>query len=196
MAAGAEAEYPPLPAGQLTVVTLALALAVFMNVLDVSIANVSIPTIAGDLAVSANRGTWIITSFAVSNAIAVPISGWLARRVGEVRLFVICTLLFTLFSWLCGLSSSFPMLLLSRALQGAVAGPMIPLSQSLLLANYPHNKRGFANGIWGMTAVVGEGEKLVGIVTIGDVVKAIISEQEAVIQELKGYVDEALKNRT
>lgn len=144
-----------LDTAQRAVITMALALAVFMNVLDVSIANVSIPTIAGFLGVSAENGTWVITSFAVSNAIAVPISGWLARRVGEVRLFVICTLLFTLFSWLCGMSFSFPMLLIARALQGAAAGPMIPLSQSLLLSNYPREKHGFANGIWGMTAVVG-----------------------------------------
>lgn len=145
----------PLPTAQRAVVTVALALAVFMNVLDISIANVSIPTIAGSLGVSADQGTWVITSFAVANAIAVPVSGWLARQVGEVKLFTICTLLFTLFSWLCGFSFTFPMLLAFRALQGAVAGPMIPLSQSLLLSNYPHDQRGFANGIWGMTAVVG-----------------------------------------
>lgn len=160
-------DHPPLPPGRLTLVTILLALAVFMNVLDISIANVSIPTIAGYLAVSANQGTWIITSFAVSNAVAVPISGWLARRFGEVRLFVVCTLLFTLFSFLCGFSFSFPMLLAARALQGAAAGPMIPISQSLMLANYPHHRRGFANGIWGMTAVVGPvaGPVLGGVIT-------------------------------
>ena len=147
--------HPPLPAGALFVVTLSLALAVFMNVLDVSIANVSIPAIAGNLGVSTSQGTWVITSFAVANAIAVPVSGWMAKRVGEVKLFVWCTVLFTLFSFLCGLSGSFVMLLVMRAAQGVVAGPMIPLSQSLLLANYPPDKRGFANGIWGMTAVVG-----------------------------------------
>ncbi len=151
----AESRRAPLAPAQRSAVTIGLALALFMNVLDVSIANVSIPTIAGFLGVSADQGTWVITSFAVANAIAVPISGWLARQVGEVKLFVICTLLFTLFSWLCGLSFTFPMLLLFRALQGAVAGPMIPLSQSLLLANYPDDQRGLANGIWGMTAVVG-----------------------------------------
>ncbi|MDN5937934.1 MAG: DHA2 family efflux MFS transporter permease subunit [Salinisphaera sp.] len=146
---------PLLPAGPRALVTFSLALAVFTNVLDISIANVSIPTIAGELAVSSSQGTWIITSFAAANAVAVPISGWLAKRVGEVRLFVICTLLFTLFSFACGISFTFPMLLISRALQGAVAGPMIPLSQSLLLQNYPRHQHGFANGVWGMTAVVG-----------------------------------------
>ena len=127
----------PLPLTQRAIVTVGLALGVFMNVLDVSIANVSIPTISGDLGVSSDDGTWIITSFSVANAVAVPISGWLARQVGEVRLFVVSTLLFTLFSVLCGFSSSFPMLLIARILQGATAGPMIPLSQSLLLPNYP-----------------------------------------------------------
>src|SRR5699024_3379507 len=125
-------ERAPLALGARAVVTFALAMAVFMNVLDVSIANVSIPTIAGSLGVSADQGTWIITSFAVANAIAVPVSAWLARQLGVVRLFVICTLLFTLFSWLCGFSLSFPMLVTFRILQGAVAGPMIPISQSLL----------------------------------------------------------------
>ncbi len=155
MAAERHAQPAPFEGAALALITVSLALAVFMNVLDTSIANVSVPTIAGDLAVSADQGTWIITSFAVSNAIAVPLTGWLAKRFGEVRLFVVCTLLFTLTSWLCGLSFTFPMLLLMRTAQGAVAGPMIPLSQSLLLANYPSEKRGLANGIWGMTAVVG-----------------------------------------
>ncbi|QEA38979.1 DHA2 family efflux MFS transporter permease subunit [Pistricoccus aurantiacus] len=146
---------PPLSGGRLIGATIVLALAVFMNVLDVSIANVSIPTIAGDLAVSASQGTWIITVFAVCNAVTVPISGWLSRRFGQVRLFVFCTLLFTLFSWLCGFASNFELLLTFRGLQGAAAGPMIPISQSLLLACYPREKRGLANGIYGMTAVVG-----------------------------------------
>src|SRR5215469_7246349 len=102
-----------LPVVQRAIVTLGLALGVFMNVLDVSIANVSIPTISGDLGVSSDDGTWIITSFSVANAVAVPISGWLARQIGEVRLFVISTLLFTFFSVLCGFSFSFPMLLMA-----------------------------------------------------------------------------------
>ena len=141
--------------GKLVLVTVAVSLAIFMNVLDTSIANVSIPTIAGDLGVSPSQGTWVITVFAVAMAIAVPITGWLARLVGEVKLFVASVLLFTLFSLFCGLAINFEMLLVGRVLQGAVAGPMIPLSQSLLLASYPDDKRGMANGIWGMTAVVG-----------------------------------------
>ncbi len=139
---------------QLVLLTLAVSLGVFMNVLDTSIANVAIPTIAGNMAVSADQGTWIITSFTVSTAIVLPLTGWLARRFGEVRLFVISTVLFTLTSVLCGLSTSLPMLVFFRVLQGAAAGPMIPLSQSLLLANYPPDKKGLATGLWGMTAVV------------------------------------------
>ncbi|HEX7381165.1 MAG TPA: DHA2 family efflux MFS transporter permease subunit [Nevskiaceae bacterium] len=166
-AAAQDGEYPWLPPAQLALLTVALGLGVFMNSLDTSIANVSIPTIAGDLAVSADNGTFIITSFAVANAVAVPISGWLAKRFGEVRLFVVCTLLFTLFSLTCGLAPTFPLLLVSRALQGAAAGPMIPISLSLLLANYPKARQGFANGIWGMTAIVGPvaGPVLGGIIT-------------------------------
>ena len=81
-----------------------MSLAVFMNILDTSIANVAIPTIAGDLAISPNQGTWVITSFTVSMAIFLPLSGWMGRRVGEVRLFIFATLLFSLLSLACGLA--------------------------------------------------------------------------------------------
>lgn len=139
---------------RLVLLTFSLSLGIFMNVLDYSIANVAIPTIAGDLAVSPNQGTWVITSFAVSQAIMLPITGWLARRFGEVRLFVLSTLLFSVTSMLCGLSINLPMLVFFRVLQGAVSGPMIPLSQSLLMANYPAEKQGLATSIWAMVAVV------------------------------------------
>jgi len=144
----------PITGGTLALATLGLALATFMQVLDTTIANVSIPAIAGDLGVSPTQGTWVITSFAVSNAIAVPLTGWLARRFGEVKLFTIATLLFTLASWGCGLANSLPMLLAFRVLQGLVAGPMIPLSQSLLLAIYPPARKGVALALWSMTTLV------------------------------------------
>lgn len=144
----------PLKGTRLLLMTISLSLGIFMNVLDISIANVAIPTIAGDLAVSPDQGTWVITSFAVSQAIMLPITGWLARRFGEVRLFLFSTALFTFTSVLCGLSVNLPMLVVFRVLQGAVSGPMIPLSQSILLANYPEDKKGFATGLWAMTAVV------------------------------------------
>ncbi|MER1966481.1 DHA2 family efflux MFS transporter permease subunit [Castellaniella sp. GW247-6E4] len=153
--AQAAQEYAPLEGSARTFGTIALSAAVFMNVLDSSIANVSIPTIAGDLGVSATQGTWVITSFAVANAITVPLTGWLTQRFGQVRLFVLSVLLFVLSSWLCGFAWSLESLVFFRVLQGAVAGPMIPLSQSLMLATYPKAKAGMALAMWSMTILIG-----------------------------------------
>jgi len=144
----------PLTGTPLVLGTVALSLATFMNVLDSSIANVSLPAIAGDLGVSPNQGTWVITSFGVSNAISVPLTGWLTQRFGAVRLFVTSVILFVLASWLCGLASSLEMLIGFRVLQGLVAGPMIPLSQTLLLSSYPPSKAGMALAMWAMTTLV------------------------------------------
>lgn len=144
---------PPIKGFELVLFTLAVSLGIFMNVLDTSIANVAIPTIAGNLAVSPDEGTWVITSFTVSMAIVLPLTGWLGRRFGEVRLFVLSTLLFTVASILCGLSTNLSMLVIFRVIQGAVAGPMIPLSQSLLLSNYPADKKGLATSLWATVAV-------------------------------------------
>src|SRR5580700_2483833 len=105
---------PPLKGSRLVLLTVSLSLGIFMNVLDVSIANVAIPTIAGDLAVSPDQGTWVITSFAVSQAIMLPITGWLAKRFGEVRLYVLSTFLFTIVSVLCGLAENLSMLVFFR----------------------------------------------------------------------------------
>ena len=149
-----QSHFKPLQGGALAMLTLMLSLATFMLVLDSTIANVAIPTIAGDLGASSSQGTWVITSFGVANAISIPITGWLAKRFGEVRLFLIATLLFVLASWLCGIANSLEMLIVFRVLQGAVAGPIIPLSQSLLLNNYPPEKRGMALAFWSMTIVV------------------------------------------
>ncbi|MBP6345393.1 DHA2 family efflux MFS transporter permease subunit [Neisseriaceae bacterium CLB008] len=146
--------HQPLNGSRLVWVTLALSLAVFMQVLDSTIANVALPTISGNLGAATSQGTWVITSFAVANAISVPLTGWLAKRFGEVRLFVVSTLLFTLASWLCGIAPSLELLIFFRIIQGAVAGPMIPLSQSLLLSAYPPEKRGMALALWSMTIIV------------------------------------------
>lgn len=144
----------PLEGAARTWGTIALSAATFMNVLDTSIANVSLPAIAGDLGVSPNQGTWVITSFAVANAIAVPLTGWLSQRVGQVRLFVLSVLLFVLASWLCGLAPNMSSLIALRALQGFVAGPMIPLSQGLLLSSYPRALAGLAMAMWSMTTLI------------------------------------------
>jgi len=148
------AELRPLSGMPLILGTLALALATFMNVLDTSIANVSLPAIAGNLGASANQGTWIITSFGVANAISVPLTGWLTQRVGAVRLFTASVLLFVLTSWLCGFAPTLESLIFFRILQGLVAGPMIPLSQALLLSTYPKEKSGTALSMWSMTTLV------------------------------------------
>jgi len=148
-------ESPPQLLGlKLVLATIALGLGSFMNVLDISIANVSLPSIAGDFAVSPAQGTWIITSYAVSEAIMLPLTGWLAGRFGDVRQFTVATLLFTLASLLCGASQSFEMLLISRVLQGVVGASMIPLSQSLIIKIFPANKRGAALGIWSLTLII------------------------------------------
>ncbi|WP_394782230.1 DHA2 family efflux MFS transporter permease subunit [Undibacterium sp.] len=149
------ADLPPLTGSKLVLATLAVALATFMNVLDSSIANVAIPTISGNLGVSVDEGTWVITLFAAANAISIPLTGWLTQRVGQIRLFVIAILLFTFSSWLCGIAPTLPILLVARILQGAVAGPLIPLSQAILLSSYPKAKSGLALSLWAMTATVG-----------------------------------------
>src|SRR3982075_639421 len=137
-----------------TIGTIALSLATFMNVLDTSIANVSIPAIAGDLGVSPDQGTWVITSFGVANAISLPLTGWLTRTFGQVKLFIWSVTLFTVASFLCALAPSLNMLILFRVLQGAGAGPMMPLSQALLLSSYPKAKAGAALGMWSITTLV------------------------------------------
>src|SRR4051794_13942412 len=144
----------PLTGSALALGSIALSLATFMNVLDTSIANVSIPAISGDLGVSPDQGTWVITSFGVANAISLPLTGWLTRRYGQVRLFLVSVLLFVVASFLCGLAPSIELLILFRVIQGAVAGPMIPLSQSLLLSTYPKEKAGSALALWGITTLV------------------------------------------
>src|SRR5581483_11621643 len=149
-----QGEPQPLKGSTLALGTVALSLATFMNVLDTSIANVSLPSIAGDLGVSPDQGTWVITSFGVANAISLPLTGWLTRRFGQVRLFIWAVGLFVLSSFLCALAPSIGFLILFRVMQGAVAGPMIPLSQALLLSSYPKEKSGTALAMWSMTTMV------------------------------------------
>jgi DHA2 family multidrug resistance protein len=144
----------PLKGSALALGTVAVSLATFMNVLDTSIANVSLTAIAGDLGVSPEQGTWVITSFGVANAISLPLTGWLTQRYGQVRLFTASIALFVLASLACGLAPSLELLILFRVVQGAVAGPMIPLSQALLLSSYPQKKAGTALAFWSITTLV------------------------------------------
>jgi DHA2 family multidrug resistance protein len=150
----APAEPAPLAGGTLALLTVGLALGTFMEVLDTSIANVAVPTISGNLGVANSEGTWVISSYSVASAIAVPLTGWLARRVGEVRLFTLSVLLFTLASAACGFASNFETLIAFRLVQGLVSGPMVPLSQTILMRSYPPEKRGLALGLWAMTVIV------------------------------------------
>ncbi|WP_147693840.1 DHA2 family efflux MFS transporter permease subunit [Vogesella mureinivorans] len=144
----------PLQGGQLWLAALLLAAANFVAVLDTTIANVSVPNIAGSLGVSSSQGTYVITSYAVAEAITVPLTGWLAARFGTVRLFAGAMMLFGVFSLLCGMATSLEMLILFRVLQGLAGGPLMPMSQTLLLQIFPKEKAGAAIGLWSMTTLV------------------------------------------
>lgn len=144
----------PLQGANLVLLTIAVSFAVFMEVLDLTIVNVSVPHIAGSLGVSPQEGTWAISSYALASAIMQPLSGWLARRFGEVRTFIISLFLFVAFSILCGMATSMPMLVAFRLLQGAGSGPMVALSLSLLLNSYPVARKGMALAMWAMTVMV------------------------------------------
>ncbi len=133
---------------------LSAGLATFMIVLDYSIANISIPYIAGDLGVSNDQGTYVITSFAVGNAIGLAATGWLTKRIGPIRLIILSILLFTLFSWTCGMSINLTTLVLSRFIQGLVAGPVIPLSQSLIVTFATPQSRSRDIAIWTTIIIV------------------------------------------
>ncbi|HBQ6689844.1 TPA: DHA2 family efflux MFS transporter permease subunit, partial [Klebsiella pneumoniae] len=145
---------PPLKGAALVLVTLALSMATFMQMLDSTISNVAIPTISGFLGASTDEGTWVITSFGVANAISIPVTGRLAQRFGERKLFLTSVTLFALASLCCGLSTNLDTLIGFRVVQGLVAGPLIPLSQSLLLRNYPPEKRNIALALWSMTVII------------------------------------------
>ena len=145
------AEPQPLTGVKLIAAAFALALANFVVVLDTTIANVSVPHIAGGLAVSPTQGTWAITSYAVADAISVPLTGWLASRFGTVRWFIISIIGFGIFSFLCGIARTLDALILFRVLQGLSGGPLMPLSQILLLRIFPKEKAGVGLAIWSMT---------------------------------------------
>lgn len=154
-ATGAPAQAPAYFTGTTWVLMLVvLSLTNFMEVLDLSIANVSINNISGALGVSPNEGTWVITSYTVANAVAVPLTAWLAARFGQVRMFTAAIIVFTAASWLCGMAASLGMLISSRLVQGLVAGFMIPLSQALMINNSPPKGRPMALAVWGMTVTV------------------------------------------
>src|SRR5215471_14963431 len=135
-------------------IAVVVALAAFMEVLDTSIANVALPYIAGGLAASNSQSTWVLTSYLAANAVVLPISGWLAVRFGRKRFFLLCIILFTVSSVLCGSSPSLGVLIVFRALQGAGGGGLQPMAQAILADTFPPAKRGLAFAVYGITAVI------------------------------------------
>jgi DHA2 family multidrug resistance protein len=131
-----------------------VALAAFMEIMDISIANVSLPHIAGDLSASQSESTWVLTSYLVTNAVVMPISGWLSNTFGRKRFFLVCIAGFTLASLLCGLAPNLASLILLRAVQGAAGGGLQPSGQAILADSFPPEKRGLASAIYGVAAVV------------------------------------------
>ncbi len=145
--------FKPFSGPTLWLAGLVLALTNFMVVLDTTIANVSVGHIAGSLGISTSQGTWIITSYAVAEAICVPLTGWLAGRFGTLRTFIFGMIGFGIFSILCGLSTSLAMIVVARIGQGLCGGPLMPLTQTMLLRIFPKEQHGQAMGMWAMTTV-------------------------------------------
>jgi DHA2 family multidrug resistance protein len=139
------------------VVAMVVTLGTFMQVLDSSIANVALPHIAGTLGATYNESTWILTSYLVSSAIVLPISGWLATVLGRKRFYLFCIALFTASSFICGISDSLPMLIIARVLQGAGGGGLQPSEQAILADTFSVEKRGMAFSVYGMAVVVAPG---------------------------------------
>jgi DHA2 family multidrug resistance protein len=135
-------------------VALTVTLATFMEVLDTSIANVALPHIAGTVGASQEEATWVLTSYLVSSAIVLPISGWLSDRFGRKRFYMTCVAVFTVCSFLCGLAPTLPLLIFARILQGAGGGGLAPSEQAILADTFPIEKRGQAFAVYGMAVVV------------------------------------------
>ena len=129
-------------------------MAAFMEVLDTSIANVALPYMAGSLGASNDESTWVLTSYLVSNAIVLPISGWLAGLFGRKRFFLVCIFLFTVSSLLCGIAPTLGLLIIFRVMQGAGGGGLQPMAQAILADVFPPQKRGLAFALYGITAIM------------------------------------------
>ena len=144
-----------------------VALAAFMEVLDTSIANVALPHIAGSLGASTDEGTWVLTSYLVSNAIVLPFGGWASSVLGRRNFFVLCIIIFTVASFLCGAALSLPMLLLFRVIQGAGGGGLQPMAQAIMADSFEPQKRGQAFALYGLVAVLAPsiGPTLGGFIT-------------------------------
>src|SRR5438270_1084091 len=148
----AESEW--LPAVNPWLITIAVMLATFMEVIDTSIASVALPHIAGSLSATTDEATWVLTSYLVANAIILPASGWFALRFGRKRFLITCIVIFTASSFLCGAATTLGMILIARAIQGAGGGALQPLSQAILLESFPPEQRGAAMAVFALGVVV------------------------------------------
>ena len=135
-------------------IAVVVALAAFMEVLDTSIANVALPYMAGSLGASNDESTWVLTSYLVSNAIVLPISGWFAGVFGRKRFFMLCLAIFTVSSLLCGIAPNLAAIILFRVLQGAGGGGLQPMAQAILADTFPPQKRGLAFALYGITTII------------------------------------------
>ena len=135
-------------------IAVVVAMAAFMEVLDTSIANVALPYMAGSLGASNDQSTWVLTSYLVSNAIVLPISGWFASALGRKRFFMTCLVIFTMSSLLCGIAPSLGAIIFFRVLQGAGGGGLQPMAQAILADMFPPEKRGLAFALYGVTAII------------------------------------------
>src|SRR5712691_8959849 len=149
-----DAAEPSRPAINPWIIAIAVTLATFMEVLDTSIANVALPHIAGSLSAGTDESTWVLTSYLVSNAIVLPLSGWLSSIIGRKRFYMGCVALFTISSFLCGLAPNLPMLIFFRILQGAGGGGLQPSEQAILADTFPPAKRGMAFAVYGVAVVM------------------------------------------
>jgi MFS transporter, DHA2 family, multidrug resistance protein len=153
-------EIPNLPTGPWRpkvnpwLIAVVVAMAAFMEVLDTSIANVALPYMAGSLGASSDESTWVLTSYLVSNAIVLPISGWFAGLFGRKRFFMLCLTIFTLSSLLCGIAPSLGAIILFRILQGIGGGGLQPMAQAILADTFPPEKRGLAFALYGITTII------------------------------------------
>jgi DHA2 family multidrug resistance protein len=153
--ADAEIEYQAwTPKFNPWLIAMTVTLATFMEALDSSIANVALPHIAGTLGASYDEATWVLTSYLVSNAVVLPISGWIANRIGRKRFYMSCVALFTVFSFLCGLATTLPMLIVFRVIQGAAGGGLQPSERAILADTFPPEKRSVAFSLYGMAVVL------------------------------------------
>ena len=158
-AAGPEAAPPPVqqpwkPKFNPWLIGVVVAVAAFMEVLDTSIANVALPYIGGNLGASTDQSTWILTSYLVSNAVVLPISGWFSGLLGRKRFFMVCLTVFTISSLLCGIAPSLAAIIIFRVLQGAGGGGLQPLAQAILADTFPPEKRGLAFALYSVTVIV------------------------------------------